>query len=165
LVEAIVVEGEAARTNPAAAARILSTVGGAEPAGVDRVLLQQAVDAAAPLIRSRLAAVQDARWRASDRDRFARRLIPWVLSSARRAARRGDGEQLSALDALVSRLASGMTAGEELLLEDLLSRREPLLVQDLLAWHRALPPADAGDSPINVELVAALMVVPQRAPQ
>ena len=165
LVEAIVVEGEAARTNPAAAARTLSTVGGAEPAGVDRVLLQQALDAAAPLIRSRLAAVQDARWRASDRDRFARRLIPWVLSAARRAARRGDGEQLTALDALVSRLASGMTAGEELLLEDLLSRQEPLRVQDLLAWHHALPPADSGDSPINVELVAALMVVPQRAPQ
>jgi len=165
LVEAIVVEGEAARTNPAAAARILATVGGAEPAGVDRVLLQQALDAAAPLIRSRLAAVQDARWRASDRDRFARRLIPWVLSAARRAARRGDGEQLTALDALVSRLASGMTAGEELLLDDLLSRYEPLLVQDLLAWHHALPPADAGDSPIKVELVAALMVVPQRAPQ
>ena len=82
---------------------------------VDRVLLQQALDTAAPLIRSRLAAVQDARWRASDRDRFARRLIPWVLSAARRAARRGDGEQLTALDALVSRLASGMTAGEELL--------------------------------------------------
>jgi superfamily II DNA or RNA helicase len=161
LVEAIVVEGEAARTNPAAAARILSTVGGAEPADVNRVLLQQALDAAAPLIRSRLAAVQDARWRASDRDRFARRLIPWVLSSARRAARRGDGEQLSALDAMVSRLASGMTAGEELLLEDLLSRQEPLLVQDLLAWHHALPPADAGDSPINVELVAALMIVAQ----
>jgi len=159
LVEAIVVEGEAARTNPAAAARILSTVGGAEPAGVDRVLLQQALDAAAPLIRSRLAAVQDARWRASDRDHFARRLIPWILSAARRAARRGDGEQLTALDALVSRLASGMTAGEELLLEDLLSRQEPLLVQDLLAWHHALPPADSGDSPINVELVAALMVV------
>jgi len=161
LVEAIVVAGEAARTNPAAAARILSTVGAAEPAGVDRVLLQQALDTAAPLIRSRLAAVQDARWRASDRDRFARRLIPWVLSGARRAARRGDGEQLAALDALVSRLASGMTAGEELLLEDLLSRHEPLLVQDLLAWHHALPPGDTGDSPIKVELVAALMVVAQ----
>jgi hypothetical protein len=116
------------------------------------------MDAAAPLIRSRLAAVQDARWRASDRDRFARRLIPWVLSTARRAARRGDGQQLSALDGLVSRLASGMTAGEELLLDDLLSRQEPLLVQDLLAWHSALAPADTGDSPIEVELVAALMV-------
>jgi hypothetical protein len=81
-----------------------------------------------------------------------------VLSTARRAARRGDGQQLSALDALVSRLASGMTAGEELLLDDLLSRQEPLLVQDLLAWHSALAPADTGDAPIEVELVAALMV-------
>ncbi len=158
LVEAIVVEGETARTNPAAAARILATVGGADPAVLDRALLQQALDTAAPLIRSRLAAVQDARWRASDRDRFARRLIPWVLSAARRAARRGDGEQLAALDALVSRLASGMTAGEELLLEDLLSSQQPLLVQDLVAWHHALPTADGGDSSIEVELVAALMV-------
>ncbi len=158
LVEAIVVEGETARTNPAAAARILASVGGAVPAVVDRVLLQQALETAAPLIRSRLATVQDARWRASDRDRFARRLIPWVLSAARRAARRGDGEQLTSLDALVSRLASGMTAGEELLLEDLLSRQQPLVVQDLVAWHRNLPPVQAADSPIGVELVAALMV-------
>jgi hypothetical protein len=52
-----------------------------------------------------------------------------------------------------------MTAGEELLLEVLLSRQEPLLVPDLRAWHRGLPPADAGYSPIEVELVAALMVV------
>ena len=158
LVEAIVVEAGTARTNPAAATRILSSVGGVEPTRVDRVLLQQALETAAPLIRSRLAAVQDARWRASDRDRFARRLIPWVLSAARRAARRGDGEQLTALDALVSRLASGMTAGEELLLEDLLARPQTLLVHDLLAWHHALPPAGVGDSPSNVELVAALMV-------
>jgi len=161
LVEAIVVDGGSARTNPAAAARILSSATGAPPARIDRARLQQALDTGAPLIRSRIAGVQDARWRASDRDRFARRLIPWVLSAARRAARRGDGEQLSALDALVSRLASGMTAGEELMLEDLLSRPEALLVQDLLGWHNALPPVTAGDSPIKVELVATLMVVPR----
>ena len=161
LVEAIVVEGETARTNPAAAVRILATVGRAEPAVVDRVLLQRALDTAAPLIRSRLAAVQDARWRASDRDRFARRLIPWVLSTARRAARRGDGEQLGALDALVSRLASGMTAGEELLLDDLLTRPEPLLVKDLLNWHQQLPPAELAESSITVDLVAALVVWPR----
>src|SRR6267378_3097010 len=158
LVEAIVVEGNVARTNPAAATRLLAAAVTAGPMAVDRALLQRAIDAAAPIIRARLAAVQDARWRASDRDRFARRLIPWVLSAARRAARRGDGEQLTALDALVSRLASGMTAGEELLLEDLLSRAQPLLVQDLLAWHDALPPAETGDSPIKVELVAGLIV-------
>ena len=159
LVEAIVVEGEIARTNPAAATRILARAGSVEPVTLDRDLLRRAIDAAVPLIRSRLAAVQDARWRASDRDRVARRLIPWVLSAARRAARRGDGEQLTALDALVSRLAAGMTAGEELLLDDLLSRPEALLVQDLLAWHHGLPRVDAGDVPAGVELVAALTVV------
>jgi hypothetical protein len=160
LVEAIVVEGGTARTNPAAATRILVAAGAAEPVDVDRQLLHRATDAAAPLIRSRLAAVQDARWRASDRDRFARRLIPWVLSAARRAARRGDGEQLAALDALVSRLASGMTAGEELLLEDVLSRQEPLVIGDLLSWHERLAPAECNDCASTVELVAALVSVP-----
>ena len=159
VVEAIVVDGGSARTNPAAAARILSSACGAPPAPIERAQLQRALDTAAPRIRTRIAGVQDARWRATDRDRFARRLIPWVLSAARRAARRGDGEQLTALDALVSRLASGMTAGEELLLEDLLSRPEPLLVQDLLGWHRALPPVTAGDSPIEIELVASLQLI------
>jgi hypothetical protein len=81
-----------------------------------------------------------------------------VLSAARRAARRGDGEQLSALDALVSRLALGMTAGEELLLDDLLSRPEPLMVKDLLAWHQRLSLPEPGAPPVSVELVAALIV-------
>jgi hypothetical protein len=160
LVEAIVVEGGVARTSPAAATRILTAAATAQPAALDRQRLQQAIDAAAPLIRSRLAAVQDARWRAGDRDRFARRLIPWVLSAARRAARRGDGVQLNALDALVSRLASGMTAGEELLLDDLLSRPEPLVVKDLLGWHQNLPPVEAEASSSGVELVAVVMVCP-----
>jgi len=160
LVEAIVVEGQTARTNPAAATRILAAATMASAVPVDHVLRQQAIDAATPLIRSRLAAVQDARWRASDRDRFARRLIPWVLSAARRAARRGDGAQLSSLDALVSRLASGMTAGEELGLEELLSRPEPLLVQDLLAWHHGLPPVESQDASVSVVLVATVTVGP-----
>jgi hypothetical protein len=159
LVETIVVEGGVARTHPAAAARFLAAAGAAEPIGLDRPTLREAIDLAIPLIRSRLAAVQDARWRASDRDRFARRLIPWVLSAARRAARRGDAEQLTALDTLVTRLASGMTAGEELLLEDLLARRDPLLVTDLLGWRQKLPQAEMGESPVTVELVAALMVL------
>lgn len=160
LVEAIVVEAGVARTSPAAATRILAAAATAEPAPLDRQRLQQAIDAAAPLIRSRLAAVQDARWRAGDRDRFARRLIPWVLSAARRAARRGDSGQLTALDALVSRLASGMTAGEELLLDDLLSQSDPLTVQDLLKWHQNLPPVEAGEIASGVELVAVVMVCP-----
>jgi hypothetical protein len=156
LVDAIVVEGGVARTNPAAAARILAAAATAGPVALDRPQLQQAIDAAAPLIKSRLAAVQDARWRASDRDRFARRLIPWVLSAARRAARRGDGPQLNALDALVSRLAWGMTAGEELLLEDLLSQREPLAVNDLLDWHARLPRPQSSEFGTSVELIAVL---------
>src|SRR5262249_36235015 len=97
LVGASGVEDQVARTNPPAATRTLVAAATARPIPVDRVLLQQAIDAAAPLIRSRLAAVQDARWRASDRDRFARRLIPWVLSAARRAGRDresvGEGER------------------------------------------------------------------------
>src|SRR3989441_4733932 len=41
----------------------------------------------------------------------------------------------------ISRLALGMTAGEELLLEDLLARGGPLAVGDVLAWHERLAPA------------------------
>ena len=163
LVDAIIVEDGVARTNPPAATRLLLAARTARPAALDRHCLQQAIDAAMPLIRSRLAAVQDARWRAGDRDRLARRLIPWVLSAARRAARRGDGEQLSAFDTLVSRLALGMTAGEELLLEDLLECRSPLLVTDLLSWHRQLPAADTAEPSVSVELVAALLVRPAEA--
>ena len=158
LVDAIVVEDGVARANPAAATRALAGARVATPGRVDRHRLRQAIDAAMPLIRSRLAAVQDARWRASDRDRFARRLIPWVLSAARRAARRGDGAQLGTLDELVSRLASGMTAGEELLLDDLLARPEPLLVNDLLSWHLHLPSAEIADVTAAVELVAAVQL-------
>ena len=158
LVDAIVVEGGVARTSPAAATRLLVAARASQPAPLDSGLLRCAIGAAMPLIRSRLAAVQDARWRASDRDRLARRLIPWVLSAARRAARRGDGTQLGALDELVSRLASGMTAGEELLLDDLLSRREPLRVNDLLSWHQRLPAAAISESASGVELVAALQI-------
>ena len=159
LVEAIVVEAGVARAGPAAATRLLADAWTALPAALDRAALQGAIETAAPLIKARLAAVQNARWRAGDRDRVARRLIPWVLSAARRAARRGDAAQLGALDALVSRLALGMTAGEELLLEDLLSRREPLAVRDLLAWHERLPAVQENDAGVQVELVGAVMAV------
>jgi superfamily II DNA or RNA helicase len=158
LVEAIVVEGEVARADPVAATRLLVQACTAESADLSPTALRQAVEGAAALVRTRLAAVQDARWRATDRDRFARRLIPWVLSAARRAARRGDARQLTALDGLVSRLASGMTAGEELLLEDVLARREPLAVRDLLAWHERLSAVQDMDPSADVELVAALVM-------
>ena len=160
LVEAIVVENGVARAAPAAATRALSGSWDANAVPLDREALAGAVRIAAPLVRARLTAVQDARWRANDRDRFARRLIPWVLSAARRAARRGDGTQLRALDGLVCRLAAGMTAGEELLLDDLLMRREPLTVKDLLGWDKRLPPVVSDDAAISVELVAALTVSP-----
>jgi len=156
LVDAIVVEDGVARTNPSAATQVLADAATAAPVALDPSVLQQAIALAAPLIRARLAAVQDARWRAGDRDRFARRLIPWVLSAARRAARRGDGDQLRTLDTLVSRLSLGMTAGEELLLDEVLSHREPLSVSDLLAWHMRLPPAEGEEAAEGVELVAAL---------
>jgi len=158
LVEAIVVDGDVARADPVAATRLLVHAWSAEPGAGSVADLGRAVEVAAALVRERLAAVQDARWRATDRDRLARRLIPWALSAARRAARRGDARQLTALDGLVSRLASGMTAGEELLLEDILARRVPLAVRDLLDWHDQLPAVIDQDTRVEVELVAALCV-------
>src|SRR5713101_4994809 len=92
-------------------------------APLDRPMLERAIRRAAPLIRERLAALEDARWRGAHRDRLSRRLIPWVLAAARRAATERRHADLTRLDGLVSRLAFGMTAGEELGLEDLLARR------------------------------------------
>jgi hypothetical protein len=65
---------------------------------------------------------------------------------------------LATLDAVISRLASGMTAGEELLLDDLLERPEPLSVADVVAWHDRLAPLSAAVAAPSVELVAALAV-------
>jgi superfamily II DNA or RNA helicase len=160
LVEALVVQREAVRPDPAAAASVMASAFSADAVPLDSATLRRAAGVAAPLVRVRLTAVQDARWRAGDRDRLARRLIPWVLSAARRAARRGDAGQLAQLDGLVSRLALGMTSGEELLLEDLLARPEPLTVRDLLAWHTRLPALQMDDAGVEVELVAALVVEP-----
>src|SRR5207247_5380084 len=115
--------------------------GPGEAVAVRQERLARAIERAAPLVRARLAALGDVRWRAADRDRLSRRLIPWVLDAARRAARRGAAAELARLDALVSRLALGMTAGEELSLEQILARRTPLTVRAVLAWHEGLVPS------------------------
>src|SRR5438067_1865033 len=79
-------------------------------------------------------------------------------AAPRRAAARRRQSELARLDALVSRLALGMTAGEEVLLDELLGRRAPLTVRDVLAWHERLPrPAGVSDPPA-VRLEAALVL-------
>ena len=158
-VEAIVVDRNGARPDPAAAARLLESAASAEPRRTDRAGLVQAIEQAAPGVRSRLNAIAEARWRAADRDRPGRRLIPWMLAAARAASRRGDASALARIDCLVSRLAGGMTAGEELLLAELLERPVPLSARDLVAWHEGLPPAEPPAGPPHAELVAALLVL------
>ena len=158
-VEAIVVDRNGARPDAAAAARLLESAASAEPRRTDRASLAQAIEQAAPGVRSRLNAIAEARWRAADRDRPGRRLIPWMLAAARAASRRGDASALARIDCLVSRLAGGMTAGEELLLAELLERPVPLSARDLVAWHEGLPPAEPPAGPPHAELVAALLVL------
>src|SRR2546426_521730 len=140
LVEALVVVGEATVADPLRATHLLEAAASASDAPLDRQAIEAAIRRAAALVRTRLAAVATARWRAGDRDRLARRLIPWVLAAGRRAARRRDVPELARLDGLVSRLALGMTAGEEQLLEELLGRRAALAIADVLAWHEPPPP-------------------------
>jgi hypothetical protein len=158
IVEAFVAGNTGVCADPDRAAELLEQAMSAAPRTPEPGRLEQAVRRAAPLIRARLAAVEDARWRAQDRDRLSRRLVPWVLTAARRAARRGRAAELARLDRLVSRLAFGMTAGEELPLEDLLERRSSLSLEDVLAWHERLPPTDHSSEPPTVALVAALIV-------
>ena len=65
----------------------------------------------------------------------------------------------------MARLASGLTAGEELLLEDLATRRTPLHTRDLLVWHERLPPLAAvpeATAPVLVEAVVFKEVVTAR---
>ncbi len=157
-VEGVVVTDGGARADPARATRLLERAAAAEAAPLDRRTLERAIRRAAPLVRERLAALEDARWRAAHRDRLSRRLIPWVLAAARRAATERRHADLARLDGLVSRLALGMTAGEELWLEDLLARRAPLAVRDVLAWHERMPPVATCDEAPHVELIAAVVL-------
>jgi hypothetical protein len=162
--EALVVREGRAASDPVAAASLLERASAAaeRPAGVEAVT--EAVRQAAPFVRARMAALAAARWRAADRDGRARRLIPWVLNHARAAARARDRAQLAELDALVARLSGGLTAGEELLLDDLLASPVPLRVSALLEWMRRLPPD--GDHPLAPvpRLLAAVVCVPDINP-
>ncbi len=164
LAEALVVTDTEVLADPDRATHLLELAARAEPRGANRAALERAIQRAAPLVRARIGAVADARWRSDDRDRLSRRLIPWVLAAAGRAARRGDAPELARLDTLVSRLGRGMTTGEELLLEDLLARREPLSIRDLLAWHERLPPAGGSEDPPRAHLVAAVVIVADHSP-
>jgi hypothetical protein len=158
LVEAIVVDARGAQANPARAAAYLERADHARGLAPDARVLEDAIERAGPLLRGRLSAIANARWRAGDRDRIGRRLIPWALAAARTAARRGDVAALTRLDALVTRLACGLSAGEEVLLEQLLEDTTPLSVGKLLAWHEQLPlPSATAESP-RAELIAALIV-------
>ena len=158
--EAIVVDDArgAALADPERATTLLAQAGTGNPAPPDPGRLRVALRQAAPLVQERLAAVADGRWRATDRDRLGRRLIPYALTAARRAARRGNRTALTRLDRLVSRLAAGMSAGEELLLEDLLRQRQSLTVADLLAWDARLPAAAVRVESQRPVLLAAVML-------
>ena len=160
-VEALVIDDSGPRVDPDRATVCLErAVGRSSPVRpLDRSALGSAIVLAAPLVRARLAAIAEARWRARDRDRLGRRLIPWALAEAYRAARRREAGRLAALDGLVARLTVGMTAGEELLLEELLERRAPLTIAALLAWHERLPPLEEPAAAPEAELVAALQIV------
>jgi Helicase conserved C-terminal domain len=157
-VEAVVVTEGAAQADPVRATALLERAAASQPAPLDRAALERAIRRAAPLVRGRLDAIERARWRAADRDRPTRRLIPWVLAAARRAAARRRYAELARLDALVSRLALGTTAGEEVLLEELLGRPAPLTMRDVLAWHERLPAATGVPDPPAVALEAALLL-------
>ncbi len=157
LVEAIVVERGVAVADATRATALLEGAAVAMPLPLDTTALGEALRQAASLVRERLAGIAAARWRAADRDRVGRRLIPWALAAARRAARAGDVHRLARLDALVARLAGGPTAGEELLLEDLLARRGALDIRHLLAWHERLPPPTPIGDAATPELVAAVV--------
>jgi helicase-like protein/SNF2 domain-containing protein len=161
--EVLVVEEGAARADPEDATTLLEHAHQATATANDGPAITQALLVAAPLVRARLGEIAAARWRAADRDRPGRRLIPMVLAAARRAARGGHRDRLARLDGLVARLTGGLTAGESLLLEDLIAGHRPFDVANLLAWHDGLPPVAAdAEAPIP-RLVAAILLTRGRS--
>jgi hypothetical protein len=159
LADAFVVTGDNARADPAGATELLERTAGATACATDAQAMERALAAVAPLVVTRLAAVQAARWRSPDRDRIARRLMPLALHAARQVARSGDSVRLATLDQLVHRLARGTTAGEELLLADLVEHPAPLGIRELLAWHAALPPLTDPHERPEVRLIAAVQLM------
>ena len=155
-VEAIVVADGVARADPEEATTLLELAHQATASVAADPAIAQAFRTAAPLVRARLDAIAAARWRAFDRDRPGRRLIPMVLAAARRAARAGRGDRLTRLDGLVARLSGGLTAGESLLLDDLITGHRPVDVAAILAWHDGLPPVTAAAEAPIPRLVAAI---------
>src|SRR5439155_1022471 len=85
LVEALVVVGEATLADPLRATHLLEAAASGPDAPLDQQAIETAIRRAAALVRTRLAGVAAARWRAGDRDRLARRLIPWVLAPSWRS--------------------------------------------------------------------------------
>jgi hypothetical protein len=158
LSEAIVVDAGGARADPGGATKLLEDAVRCEARSPDPIAVADAVVRAAALIRDRLASIGETRWRAGDRDRLSRRLIPWVLTAARCSARHGSASELVALDLLVTRLSLGMTAGEELTLAELVCRPQSLTIDDLRRWHDRLPPVAIAEGPPQAELVAAMVL-------
>jgi hypothetical protein len=158
-VEGLVVEGGTAAANPVRATALLERAAGAPARPLDRLRVSEAIRAALPVLRERLSAIATARWRSTDRDRSGRRLVPLALAAARRAARGGHHDRLAQIDTLISRLTGGQTAGEALLLEDLVTQQRALDVGDLLAWHGALPSLAAPAEAPQPQLVAAVLLV------
>jgi len=156
--EATVVRPAGVTTDPPAAVRILEAAAASPAIPLDVRMVRDAVVGAAPLVRRRIAAIAASRWRAGDRDQLSRRLIPMVVTEARRAARAADAPRLTRLDALLARLGRGMTAGEEGALDVLLQDPAPLTADRLLSWHSRLPPAETEDPHPDVRLVAAIVV-------
>ncbi|HWH02411.1 MAG TPA: DEAD/DEAH box helicase [Gemmatimonadales bacterium] len=160
LAEALVVRKNGLTADPRIACALLEQAVTAPAIPHDGEMLRAAICRAAPAIRQRLDQLVSARWRAGDRDQLSRRLIPMVVREARRAAREGNAPRVAMLDALVERLGSGMTAGEELSLAALAESPAPLTVDSLCDWSRGLPTLDCRTVAPDIRLTAAIVVRP-----
>jgi len=168
--EPVIVRESGVTADPRVACELLEDAAAAPAVpvgGTAQAILRSAICRAAPLIRKRLDQLESARWRAGDRDQLSRRLIPMVVREARRAAREGNAPRVTELDAVIERLGSGMTAGEELSLARLAERPAPLTVDSLCRWSERLPRPSG--SPLGapgcrlpapeLQLVAAVLMV------
>jgi hypothetical protein len=85
-----------------------------------------------------------------------------VVRAARRAAREGDEPRVRQLDRVMERLGRGMTAGEELALDTLVTGPFPLTVDGLCDWSDRLPATGSRCEAPSLRLEAAIVVHGER---
>jgi Helicase conserved C-terminal domain len=122
-------------------------------APIEPAAIGAALDRLAPAVRERLRTLAQARWRSIAPTAPARHLVARLQAMIRPAVRRRDATELALLERALQFAASGRTAGEAALVEQL--ARAPL--DELRARLRELPPPTPRADELAVRLTGLVL--------